>query len=52
MFVILEDRGETLRFYRPNQLRIRDGALREFLKNEYFKLTPKWQSSFAPGGSK
>jgi len=48
--VIVKDRGQTLRFYRHYQLRLRDDALREFLKAEGWKLTPPWSSSFAPGG--
>ncbi|KAJ7205305.1 hypothetical protein GGX14DRAFT_645322 [Mycena pura] len=51
-FVILQDRGQTLRFYRPNQLRIVDGALREFLKQQAYLATPPWSGAFAPGGSR
>ncbi|KAJ7696098.1 hypothetical protein B0H17DRAFT_1329430 [Mycena rosella] len=50
--VILKDRGQTLRFYRPNQLRIANGALREFLKHDGWAVTPPWTGAFAPGGSR
>ncbi|KAJ6610362.1 hypothetical protein B0H10DRAFT_1811653 [Mycena sp. CBHHK59/15] len=50
--VILKDRGQTLRFYRPNQLRISNGALREFIKQEGWVVTSPWSSAFAPGGSR
>ncbi|KAG7097453.1 hypothetical protein E1B28_004798 [Marasmius oreades] len=50
--VVLKDRGQTLRFYRPQYLRIGDGRLREFLKEEYYLKTTPWNSDFAPGGSK
>ncbi|KAF9266186.1 hypothetical protein L218DRAFT_858848 [Marasmius fiardii PR-910] len=51
MLIVLKDRGQTLRFYRPQYLPLRDGGLREFLKKEYYLQTPPWNSSFAPGGS-
>ncbi|KAF7352317.1 hypothetical protein MVEN_01195400 [Mycena venus] len=50
--VILQDRGQTLRFYRPSQLRVANGALREFIKREGYVLTPPWSGAFAPGGSR
>ncbi|KAJ7462073.1 hypothetical protein FB451DRAFT_1267705 [Mycena latifolia] len=50
--VILKDRGQTLRFYRANQLRIANGALREFIKREGWVVTPPWSGAFAPGGSR
>ncbi|KAJ7771008.1 hypothetical protein DFH07DRAFT_879541 [Mycena maculata] len=50
--VILKDRGRTLRFYRPNQLRIANGAFREFILREGWTVTPPWSSAFAPGGSR
>ncbi|KAK1220698.1 hypothetical protein PQX77_016524 [Marasmius sp. AFHP31] len=51
MLIILRDRGQSLRFFRPQYMPLRDGGLREFLKNEYYLLSPAWDSSFAPGGS-
>ncbi|KAF8214154.1 hypothetical protein K438DRAFT_1706453 [Mycena galopus ATCC 62051] len=50
--VILTDRGQTLRFYRSSQLRVSNGALREFVKREAYLVTPPWSSAFAPGGSR
>jgi hypothetical protein len=50
--VVLKDRGKTLRFYRPRNLRLQEDALREFLKTDGWKATPPWLSSYAPGGSK
>ncbi|KAJ7054982.1 hypothetical protein C8F01DRAFT_1160568 [Mycena amicta] len=50
--VVIQDRGQTLRFYRPNQLRVAQGALRQFLIHEGYKQTPPWSSAFAPGGSR
>ncbi|KAK7470150.1 hypothetical protein VKT23_001590 [Stygiomarasmius scandens] len=48
--VILKDRGATLRFYRPQYLRLRDGGLREILKQELYLQTPPWNTSYSPGG--
>ena len=50
--VLLKDRGKTLRFYRPRNLRLQEDALLEFLKADGWKATPPWSSSYAPGGSK
>ncbi|KAJ7018373.1 hypothetical protein C8F04DRAFT_1016341 [Mycena alexandri] len=50
--VILKDRGQTLRFYRPNQLRMVNGAFRQFLERDGWTVTPPWKSAFAPGGSR
>jgi len=48
--VVLKDRGKTLRFYRPHHLRLREDALREFLKADGWQVTPPWSSPYAPGG--
>ncbi|KAJ7639546.1 hypothetical protein FB45DRAFT_703754, partial [Roridomyces roridus] len=50
--VIAKDRGQTLRFYHPNQLRMGGGALREFIKLEGWEVTPPWSGAFAPGGQR
>ncbi|KAF5393007.1 hypothetical protein D9757_001123 [Collybiopsis confluens] len=50
-FVILQDRGQTLRFIKPQWLRLREGALRELLTSEAYTQIPPWDSSFGPGGS-
>ncbi|KAJ7579751.1 hypothetical protein C8J56DRAFT_834456 [Mycena floridula] len=52
LIVIAQERGQSLRFYKPQHLRLRDGGLREFLKQEIYKLAAPWNSSFAPGGSR
>ncbi|KXN89503.1 hypothetical protein AN958_05665 [Leucoagaricus sp. SymC.cos] len=49
---IITDRGQTLRFYGPYQLRLRDYALREFLLTEGWKKTPVWKSRYSPGGDR
>ncbi|KAH0587995.1 hypothetical protein J132_10436 [Termitomyces sp. J132] len=50
--VVLKDRGRTLRFYRPGNLRLRADALRSFLQNEEWMLTTPWSSVWAPGGDR
>ncbi|TFK43896.1 hypothetical protein BDQ12DRAFT_623119 [Crucibulum laeve] len=48
--VILRDRGQSLRFYKPQQLRLREEALREFLKTDGWSITDPWSGLYAPGG--
>lgn len=48
--IILQDRGRSLRFFRPHFLRMKEGAFREFLKQEIWKNVAPWQTSFSPGG--
>ncbi len=50
--VILRNRGQELRFYKGQNLRLKEDELRKFLKAEDWKYTPVWSSSFAPGGDK
>ncbi|RDB19791.1 hypothetical protein Hypma_012896 [Hypsizygus marmoreus] len=50
--VILRDRGQTLRFYKSHQLRLRSSAMRKFLEHEDWKMTPPWTSPYAPGGDR
>ncbi|KAI0032924.1 hypothetical protein K488DRAFT_70243 [Vararia minispora EC-137] len=52
MLVVLKDRGQTLRFYRATQIRLRPDALREFLRTELWQRTKPWSSAFAPGGKR
>jgi hypothetical protein len=52
LVVILTDRGQTLRFYKPAGLRLQVELIREFLLTKYWETTPPWDSSFAPGGSR
>ncbi|PAV21035.1 hypothetical protein PNOK_0366200 [Pyrrhoderma noxium] len=50
--VVLKDRGQTLRFYRPGQIRLQGEVLHEFLKREAWEQTPPWRSAFGPGGDR
>jgi hypothetical protein len=50
--VVLKDRGQALRFYRPYQIRLRDDALREFLKVDGWKVSNPWSTAYAPGGDR
>ncbi|KAF8632307.1 hypothetical protein AX15_001931 [Amanita polypyramis BW_CC] len=50
--VILRKRGQELRFYKGQHLRLRESELRTFLKKEDWKHTPAWVSPYAPGGSR
>ncbi|KAF9057814.1 hypothetical protein BJ165DRAFT_1329112, partial [Panaeolus papilionaceus] len=50
--VVLTDRGQTLRFYRHYQIRLRDDSLLEFLRTEGWRTTAPWSSPFAPGGDR
>ncbi|KAH6914813.1 hypothetical protein BKA70DRAFT_1257111 [Coprinopsis sp. MPI-PUGE-AT-0042] len=50
--ILLKDKGQTLHFFSPAQIRIQDDALRDFLKTEgYQSLTP-WTGIWAPGGER
>ncbi|KAG6866113.1 hypothetical protein C0991_008421 [Blastosporella zonata] len=50
--VVLKDRGRTLRFYKPSQLRMKADNMRVFLQGEHWKITPPWSSAYAPGGDR
>lgn len=50
--VILKNRGQTLRFYKPHQLRLKEDAMRTFLEHEDWKTTPPWSTPYSPGGSR
>lgn len=50
--VIIRNRGQELRFYRGQNLRLKEDELRNFLRAEDWKHTPVWSSSLAPGGDK
>ncbi|KAK7033535.1 hypothetical protein VNI00_012759 [Paramarasmius palmivorus] len=52
MFVIIKDRGQSLRFFKPQYIRIRDGGLREFLKQELYLHALPWDGPYSPGGSR
>jgi len=48
--LIIRNRGQELRFYKGQNLRLKEDELRNFLRAEDWKYTPVWSSSFAPGG--
>ncbi|KAF9035087.1 hypothetical protein BDZ89DRAFT_1062344 [Hymenopellis radicata] len=50
--LILKDRGQSLRFYRPQNLRLRDAALRDFLLADGWQVTTPWNTAYAPGGER
>ena len=50
--VIAKDRGQTLRFYRPQHIRVREDAFRAFLQTEGYQSTPPWSTIWAPGGDR
>jgi hypothetical protein len=47
---VLKDRGQTLRFFRPQQFRSGTEVLHAFLAENGYELREPWRSSFAPGG--
>ncbi|KAL1741597.1 hypothetical protein HDZ31DRAFT_84722 [Schizophyllum fasciatum] len=49
--VIATDRGKTLRFYRTGVLHMRNGGLRNMLRDKEYENYRPWQSSFGPGGA-
>ncbi|KZT05557.1 uncharacterized protein LAESUDRAFT_813372 [Laetiporus sulphureus 93-53] len=48
--VVLTDRGQTLRFYKANSVRLDPTTIREFLRNEGWREGEPWGGPFAPGG--
>ena len=52
MIMFISDRGQTLRFVGPNEIRLRNEGLREALLTDVWKYKQPWKSSFSPGGSK
>ncbi|KAF9006746.1 hypothetical protein BDQ17DRAFT_1352322 [Cyathus striatus] len=50
--VVLKDRGQSLRFYKPYQLRLRSDELRSFLRTEGWSVTEPWKSAYGPGGDR
>lgn len=49
--VVLADRGKTLRFLGPNEVRLDVDAMRNWLKDKAYLDHQSWNTSFAPGGS-
>ncbi|EKM60062.1 uncharacterized protein PHACADRAFT_250926 [Phanerochaete carnosa HHB-10118-sp] len=50
--VVARDRGQTLRFYKGNSVRLNSTIIRNFLKEELWQHQEPWNSAFAPGGSR
>ncbi|KAI0353134.1 hypothetical protein OH77DRAFT_1459171 [Trametes cingulata] len=50
--VVLTDRGQTLRFYKADRVRVTPELLRELLTEELWRNTPPWKTNFAPGGKR
>ena len=50
--VVARDRGQTLRFYKGNAVRLNSTIIRNFLKDELWQHQEPWSSAFAPGGSR
>jgi len=50
--VVLADRGKSLRFLSPNEVRLDVDAMRNWLKDKTYTDHQPWNTSFAPGGSK
>ncbi|KZT71625.1 hypothetical protein DAEQUDRAFT_763840 [Daedalea quercina L-15889] len=48
---VLTDRGQTLRFYKTNVVRLEPEMIRDFLLQERWRDNKPWDSPFAPGGS-
>lgn len=49
---MLRDRGQSLRFYKANQVRLNSTVIRNFLKEELWAHQEPWNSAFAPGGKR
>ncbi|KIJ69817.1 hypothetical protein HYDPIDRAFT_104448 [Hydnomerulius pinastri MD-312] len=50
--VVLNDRGQTLRFYKAGQIRLSDELLYQFLKEEAWRHKAPWKSAYSPGGDR
>ncbi|KAI0776166.1 hypothetical protein BD413DRAFT_708756 [Trametes elegans] len=50
--VVLTDRGQTLRFFKADRVRITPELLRELLVEEFWRNSPPWKTNFAPGGKR
>ncbi|KAF7975627.1 hypothetical protein HWV62_9061 [Athelia sp. TMB] len=50
--MVITNRGQDLRFWKATQVRLNDETIRTFLKEDGWKNTPPWKSSFGPGGDK
>ena len=50
--VHIMDRGQTLRFYRADRVRVTADVIRELLTEDIWRNTQPWKSAFAPGGKR
>ncbi|KAL1942702.1 hypothetical protein VTO73DRAFT_4942 [Trametes versicolor] len=50
--VVITDRGQTLRFYKGDRVRVTAELLRGLLIDEHWRNTPPWKNDFAPGGDR
>ncbi|KAH9899566.1 hypothetical protein C8Q73DRAFT_753948 [Cubamyces lactineus] len=50
--IVLQDRGQTLRFYKADRVRVTPELLRELLTEELWRNTEPWKTNFAPGGKR
>ena len=50
--IVLTDRGQTLRFYKADRVRVTPELLRELLTEELWRNTAPWKTNFAPGGKR
>ncbi|KAG9086034.1 hypothetical protein FRC06_003308 [Ceratobasidium sp. 370] len=50
--IVIRDNGRSLRFYQPNQIRLRPELLHQFVATEGWRETEPWSGPWAPGGSR
>ncbi|KAL0950075.1 hypothetical protein HGRIS_010079 [Hohenbuehelia grisea] len=50
--VVLTDRGQSLRFLRPYQLRMKPEYILEFLRSNGWTAVQPWSTAYSPGGSR
>lgn len=50
--MIITNRGQDLRFWKASQVRLNEETIRTFLKEEGWRQTPPWKTSFGPGGER
>ncbi|KAI0650445.1 hypothetical protein C8Q79DRAFT_902407 [Trametes meyenii] len=50
--LVLTDRGQTLRFYKADRVRITPELIRELLVEELWRNSAPWKTNFAPGGKR
>ncbi|KAG8685006.1 hypothetical protein FRC08_013348 [Ceratobasidium sp. 394] len=50
--VVIRHNGRSLRFYQPNQIRLRSELLHQFVATEGWRETEPWSGPWAPGGSR